>query len=157
MVCLHTRSADRPANVLSRLDAIEDDLRGHRGDLLGLADADADAVDAMLDVPDCRSGSRAAKQATGVPLAIAESCLDVLTDGPFVVDQGAQNAVPDGVTGVLLTHRALQASIFIVRTNIGQIDDSTFRTEMRDRTTEIETSADEVYRTVIENGDHHHQ
>lgn len=154
MVCLHSRSADRPADVLAQLDDIGDELRARRADLLRLAEADANAVDAVLDVPDNRSGSREAKRATGVPLAIAESCLDVLTNAPFVLDQGTQNAVPDGITGVLLTHRAVQASTFIVRTNIGQIDDSAFRTTMDDRTAEIEAAADDVYRTVIETDDY---
>lgn len=153
MVCLHSQSADRPAEVLTRLEDVGDELRERRGHLLELSKADANAVDALLEVPKNQSGSQESKRATGVPLAIAESCLEVLTAAPFVLNQGNQNAVPDGITGLLLAHGAIQASIFIVRTNTEQLADSTFSNKMDDRATEIEVAADDLYRNVIENGD----
>lgn len=154
MVCHHSRSTERPAAVLEQLEETGEGLRMVRERLLDLSEADANAVDALLDVNQThRNDSPEAKRATGVPLAIAEAGLDVLNAAPFVLKHGNRNAVPDGITGVLLTHVTIQASIYLVRTNLEFIDDSTFRQEMDERATEVESSAEEIYRSLLETED----
>lgn len=149
MVCVHTVEKDEHEDVAAELSDVRDDLTQERQRLLELADADADAVDALLDA-DGESEQAATKRATGVPLAIAESCLHVVEDAVVVTEKGTPTAVPDAATGAFLAHGALQASAFTVRYNVERIDEA-FAAEMDQRATEVESKAETAVGQVMAN------
>lgn len=151
MACIHTIEKDEYADVASELADIGDDLRTQRTALLELADRDSEAVDELLAASHDRATLTAAKKATGVPLAIAEACLNVLDHAIVVTEKGNRKAIPDAVTGTFLTRSALQASVFTVRSNLGEIADPSFVEEMQQRATEIESSSQTAFERVMAN------
>ncbi|WP_231188682.1 cyclodeaminase/cyclohydrolase family protein [Haladaptatus sp. DYF46] len=149
MVCLHTIGKQEAADVDRELADIRDDLRTQRNQLLDLADTDAEVVDKLIATSEENQSTM--KRATGVPLAVAEACLNIIDHGPTVTERGNQNAIPDAGAGVFFAQSALQASIFIVRSNLEQITDQSFVDEVELRTTEIERAAEQSYEQVILN------
>lgn len=154
MVCIHTGERDGTGDTTG-LTAVRDDLRHLRERLLVLADSDADAVDELLTTHHEGHVGTEAKQAAGVPLAIAEACLSVLEHATTVTERGTPNAVPDAVTGAALAHGALRACLFTVRCNTDRIDDPSFVAEMDRRTADVERAAEDAYERVGENARDH--
>jgi formiminotetrahydrofolate cyclodeaminase len=144
LVCIHTDDAR------AELGGVREDLREDRRRLLELADADADAVEALLRAQSEGGGDTETKRATGVPLAIAEGCLAVLERAPAVVGSGNPNAVPDAVTGAFLAHAALRASVFTVRSNLRHVDDGAFVEETAGRAADVERDAERAFGRVME-------
>lgn len=150
MVCLHTIEKDGYADVEVEMTDLLDDLGTQREILLELAERDADVVDALLAMsPDEPDRVAAQKRATGVPLAIAETCLPVLEHATVLAEKGNRNAVPDAGTGSFLVYGALRASVFTVRYNLDRISDPSFVEEMETRATELERSAETEFESVI--------
>jgi len=153
MVCIHTMEADRDADVASELEGARDDLRRQRGHLLELADADADAVEALLRAFRDGADDADTARAAGVPLAIAEGCLTVLEHATVVTADGNPTAVPDAVTGAFLAHAALRAAAFTVRSNLEHVEDPSFAEEVRRRVADAERSAERALEEVLEHGE----
>jgi formiminotetrahydrofolate cyclodeaminase len=135
MGCLHT-AADDPA---TELVGVGEDLRRRRQRLLTLADADADAVEALLAAAD--DDARETRRAVGVPLAVAEACAAVVDGGVPVIEVGNRTVISDAVAGVTLAGAAVRASAFTVRTNLSGITDPAFAERVRDRVVVAERSA----------------
>lgn len=145
MVCVHTLRSDEHEGAPKDLATLRDEFHATRDQLLGLADADGAAVDALLSALDADDPATAeAKRATGVPLAVAEACLEVVERSAVVVEGGNPNAVPDAVTGATLAHGALRASLYTVRANLDGIDDASFVAETERRATDLERAGDEA-------------
>jgi methenyltetrahydrofolate cyclohydrolase len=98
-----------------------------------LAQADADAYEAALatmraarDQPD---GSRdeaignALSRAAEIPLAIAETALDVAELGALVCERGNPNLVGDAQAGVILAEAAARAAANLVAINLATTSD----------------------------------
>lgn len=149
MVCLHTVGKDGYADVEEEMAERQDELGNRRRVLLELADRDAAVVDELLAARrDEADRTAALKKATGVPLAVAETCLLVLEQATVVTEAGYGNAVPDAGTGSFLVHAALEASVFTVRTNVELVSDPAFSAEMETRAAEIERSAEVEFERV---------
>lgn len=146
MGCLHTVDAEerdpiRNGATGADLPSISDDLRWYRGRLLALADADADAVAALLAAhPDGTDAE--SKRATGVPLAVAEACSAVLDHATVVVDVGNPAAVPDVLTGAFLADAAVRASVYTVRHNADGAADPDFADTAIRRAAAVERDAE---------------
>lgn len=102
-------------------------LEAHRDRLLVLADADAAAVDALLDArrdgdPDAIAAAE--RGATEVPLDIAEEALVVLEAAADVLEDEPGPAGADVLTGAFLAHAAVRAAAAMVRTNLESIADA---------------------------------
>lgn len=155
MVCLHTVGAgdgaekgdEQTADAEALTDA-GDDLRRQRTRLLELADADAAAVESLLSTAADESAAGAQRRATGVPLAIAETCLAVLENAAVVTAAGKSNAVPDAVTGGFLARAALESALFIVHSNVSRLEDRDFAEEVTGRAAEIEASAERTWERI---------
>ncbi len=171
MVCIHTieragaNTADGPRDRRYTVDGPRDshataDALKHsrkvfhtqRDHLLTLADADAEAVDALLAATEAAESTRGrrSKRAIGVPLTIAESCLTILDEAPTVVTQGIGSAVPDAITGAYLTHAAGLAAVFTVRTNLDAAGDPDFETQIDDRAADTERAIDAAFEATID-------
>ncbi len=152
MVCVHTLRSEGgdAAEDSSDLATLRDEFRAQRDQLLGLADADAAAVDAVLSAREGDgAATTAAKRATGVPLRVAEVCVAVLEAASLVVEDGTPNAVPDAVTGATLAHGAVRASLFTVRTNLDGLDDASFVAKTEHRLARLDRAGGDAYEDVL--------
>lgn len=142
MGCVHTVGKDGYADVASELEATGEELRAARERLLGLADADAAAARSLFDAIDAGDDTeRAAKRATGVPLAVAETCVAVLEAAVAVVEKGTDTARPDVVTGALCVEGARRGALFTVRTNADFLADESFVAETGRRADDLDDRA----------------
>lgn len=162
MVCIHTvgagdgvERANEETPDSEALTDVGDDLRRQRTRLLELADADATAVESLLSTAAEKSATgekgetaSAQRRATGVPLAIAETCLAVLENAAVVTEAGKSNTIPDAVTGAFLVRAALQSALFIVRSNVDGLEDRDFAEEVTGRAAEIEASAERTWERI---------
>lgn len=149
MVCLHTDGADTDDAI--DLRAVRTELAERRERLLELADEDADAVDAVgaafAGDADAEQRRAAAERATEVPLETAETALLVLERAVPVTEAGNPNAVPDGVTGAVLVHATVEASVATVRANLDMLGDDV-AAEMDRRAAEVMADADRAIARV---------
>lgn len=125
--------------------------------LLGLADADVDAFNAvaacygMPKSTDAEKAARTAamqdalKGATKVPFQIAEACLQVIELAGPVSAHGNRNVVSDGATALYLAHAALHSAIVNVNINLKFIKDAPFVEEWAAKRDALLQTADAVY------------
>ena len=149
MTCIHLGAADAPVDV--DLVELEAELKGHRGRLLTLGSADAAVVEALFG-SDGEAGHSACKRSVGVPLALAESCLAALEVAAAVTGASGR-PVADAVTGAYFLEAALQSAVATARGNLALVDEQSFRAATERRLSELETSADRVFRDVTESVD----
>lgn len=102
------------------LTAANDDLTTARTRLVGLADADAAAVEGLLAAPD-DDREVELKRAAGVPLAVAEACLVVVDRGATVAADCWAPVAPDAASGAWLAHGALRAAALTTRANLPEV------------------------------------
>lgn len=153
MVCVHTVRGDDHGAGETDLADVRDDLREAREHLLELAETDGRIVDELFSQSAGAPGESELKRSIGVPLTIADACLDVLELAADVTAYGNRNAVADAGTGVILARSALRAAAFTVRRNVDQVDDSSFTDEVERDIAEIETRGDEAYERAMRNVD----
>lgn len=151
MVCIHTIENADDESETGHLKDVREQLATQRESLLDLSNRDAEAVDDLLATTGDEPMQAAMKRATGVPLAIADACCNVLEHAVVVTEQGTPNAVPDAATGAFLALGALRASVFTVRYNATDIDDDSFVAEMEDRTETLKQSAEAEFERVLTN------
>lgn len=151
MVCIHSiENPDSDASATGLHD-VRDDLHRHRIHLLELADTDGKLVDELFGADSGAVEQSDVKRSIGVPLTIADACLDVLELATDVTEMGNQRAVADAASGVILTRAALRAAVFTVRSNLGQVSDSSFVDDVEGDITEIEQRADEASERAMQN------
>lgn len=151
MVCIHTVEKDDASAKPTALADIRDDLHRQRGHLLQLADADGRLVDELFGEDSGDVEQPDVKRSIGVPLTIADACLNVLELATEVTETGTRNAVADAGTGVILTRSALRAAVFTVRSNVGLISDASFVDDVEREVAEIEKRGDEAYERAMQN------
>ncbi|MBM4428855.1 MAG: cyclodeaminase/cyclohydrolase family protein [Chloroflexi bacterium] len=76
---------------------------------------------------------KALKDATAVPMELAEVCVDILDLCPESAEKGNKNAVSDVGVGALLAEAALRAAALNVLINLGSIKDVAFVQKERAR------------------------
>jgi len=146
MGCVHTIGNDACEGA-AQLRDVRDELRTQRGHLLELGARDSAVVDELFGASG-DVGQTEAKRAIGVPFTIARACLTVIECGEVVVESGARSVVTDVRAGVLFAHSALRASVFTVRSNLGQVDDRSFVERIDSRTATIEETAERAFERV---------
>jgi methenyltetrahydrofolate cyclohydrolase len=124
-----------------------------RKDLLAAMDRDAAAytkVMAALKLPKTNDREKAlrdealqdaTREATRVPLSVAEMALEVMALAHTAVRQGNPNALSDGAVGALLARAALQGAVYNVRINLHSIRDEDFRNRMTAAAADLEGRA----------------
>jgi formiminotetrahydrofolate cyclodeaminase len=151
MVCIHTVENGDSGAAATGLADVRDDLHRQRGHLLGLADTDGRVVDELFGADSGVVDQSDVKRSIGVPLTIADACLNVLELATDVTETGTRNAVADAATGVILTRSALRAAVFTVRRNVDQVSDSSFVEDVERDVAELEKRADEASERAIRN------
>lgn len=147
MVCIHLGAADAApdADLAARREELED----RRARMLILAEADAEVVDELF-----ASGgedSSTARRSVGVPLSLAETCLEVLETATAVTDASDRPVVADAATGSYFVHAALRSALFTVRSNLEHVDEPSFAEESERRAADLEASADHALADVVAN------
>lgn len=154
MACRHTLGKDGYGDVEAELADVAEEFAESRNRLLTLADEDSAAVERVGAAFDSTADGteqerqEALRRATGIPLETADGSLDVLERATVVVADGNRNALADAVTGALLAHGALKASLYTVRTNLELIDDGEFAPETAERADDIERAGETALEQV---------
>lgn len=162
MVCVHTiAAADDTAGGLPEEDGaavgpdtaqgadseelreLRTGLRRRRRKLLALGDADAALVDDLFG-DGGEASARLRRRAAGIPLAVAEAALSVLTDAETVHRRGRAGVAADAKTGAYLADAAVRASLETVRINAAALPDRSVATDLQTRATAVGESADGV-------------
>jgi len=151
MVCIHTVDGGASGGAATGLADVRDDLHRQRGHLLELADTDGRVVDELFGADSGVVDQSDVKRSIGVPLTIADACLNVLELATDVTETGNRNAVADAATGVILARSALRAAVFTVRHNVDQVSDSAFVEDVERDVAELEKRADEASERAIRN------
>jgi len=153
MVCIHLQEAD--VSTDADLSGLRRDLEDGRNRLLTLAEADAAVVEALFGTAGNGDEPSVRKRSVGVPLALAEACLDVLETAAVVTGAADRPVVVDAGIGAYFVDSALRAALFTVRSNLGSVDDESFRAEAERRAADLESAADRAVRLTTENAGAH--
>lgn len=154
MVCLQAPPETQLSGKNSGGRSLGEELRADREELLDLADADAAVVDEVFADGSEEPGPPEFKRAVGVPLSIAEACVDVIKHGTILTTETDRPSTTDAKTGVILANAALRAAILTVRANCALSDDQEFIDETTGRVDRLETEAGEILEAILPVPDH---
>jgi formiminotetrahydrofolate cyclodeaminase len=160
MVCVHTvaaadeRTSAAPAHGGNSVAPVEDrddpdpdglvtlreGLRRRRRNLVALGERDAALVDDLFGT-DGDPSTRLQRRAAGIPLAVAEASVGVLTDAETAVRHGRSGVAADAKTGACLADAAIRASLETVRINTAALQDQSFVATLETRAADIEEIA----------------
>ena len=144
MVANLTVGKQKYADVQDQIKELVDNSEKVRGELQSLVQKDTEVygvLAAAFKMPretDSEKAERdqaiqnACKEATMVPYAIAEQCLEVAKLSEVAADIGNVNAVSDAGVAALLTEAAAQCAALNVKINLGTIKDEAFNVEKWD-------------------------
>ena len=121
-------------------DALRTGLRRRRRTLVALGNRDAELVEALFGDGGTPS-MRLRRRAAGIPLAVSEAALGVLTDAETAYDRGHDGVHADAKTGGYLADAAIRASIETVRINAAALPDRSFAADVERRAAAVERSA----------------
>ncbi|MFB6153640.1 MAG: cyclodeaminase/cyclohydrolase family protein [Halodesulfurarchaeum sp.] len=147
MTAIHTISADGSEKVLPELTKARTSVEADRQRLLDLANADARIVDESFGGSDPIT-AETWETMTGVPLSIAEVGAGIMEDSIPVFERGNPNAIPDGVTGIMLLRTAIRATLETARRNLAHIDDPEVLDRLRTRLEGTRDATETSYRTI---------
>lgn len=120
MATIHTLRSEEPHDT-SRLVKGQRTLAAKRSLLVGLATADGRVVESAFGgSSDLTQPVR--KRLVAVPLAIAEVCLDVVSEARDLVPVVTQRLTQDLQTAIALVSGALQAALQTARYNLGLLE-----------------------------------
>ena len=148
MVCIHLRRAG--VSTDADLAGLRQELEADRARLLTLAEADAAVVEELFGAAGNGDEPSVRKRSVGVPLALAETCLDVLETATVVTGAADRPVVVDAGIGAYFVDAALRTALFTVRTNLGSVTDESFREETERRAADVESAADRAVRLAAE-------
>jgi len=83
----------------------------------------------------------ALKEASRVPLEVAEMGMRSLNHAETLVREGNQNAITDAVVGALLARSAIIGALYNVRINLLSIKEASFRDRVKHEAERIEHEA----------------
>ncbi len=140
---------DALCSIAERAQVVKDALvRG--------VDEDTQAFDAVLEgmrMPQDTEEERTArtraiqkgyKEATSVPLATAERCLQAMKLCREMAELASEQMISDVGTGVHLAHAGLRGAAYNVRINLPHITEDAFAAEVRERLSALLAEAEEV-------------
>ena len=144
MVANLTVGKQKYADVQDQIKELVDNSEKVRGELQSLVQKDTEVYGVLAAAfkrpreTDSEKAERdqaiqnACKEATMVPYAIAEQCLEVAKLSEVAADIGNVNAVSDAGVAALLAEAAAQCAALNVKINLGTIKDEAFNVEKWD-------------------------
>jgi formiminotetrahydrofolate cyclodeaminase len=127
-------------------------LRRRRRTLVALGEQDAALVDDLFGT-DEEPSTRLQRRAAGIPLAVAEASLGVLTDAGRASRRGRSGVAADAKTGAYLADAAIRASLETVRINTAALHEESFAADLEARTAEVEAAATELRARLLDAGE----
>lgn len=156
MVAGLTLGREKYAAYRDEMATLREQAERLKAQLLGLVDADTAAynrVTAAYGLPkqtEAQQGQRAAavqaamQEATQVPLATAEACVEVLELAAQAAAHGNRNAASDAAVAALLAHAGLRGAVRNVQINLGGLRDEGYRLSAGTRAAELLAAGDAV-------------
>jgi len=145
MACIHLEAAG--AAVDADLAARREELGAQRARMLTLAEV----VDQLFATAGADRST--VKRSVGVPLSLAETCVEALETAAAVTGSADRPVVADAATGSCFLHAALRSALFTVRNNLEYVDDTSFIEDAERRAANLEASADSALEAVLSNVD----
>ncbi len=120
-----------------------------RKELLDLIDRDAESFDGVMaafkmpkETEDEKTRRKeaiqaATKEATEVPLGVAEAAFHLIPAIDSVIEQGNQNAVTDGAVAMMMTRTAVLGALYNVAINLDGLEDEPYVADKRKRVQEL--------------------
>lgn len=133
----------------------------YRGKFIEDIDKDSDAfnkVMAAFKLPkasDEEKGARkeaiqsGSKEATLVPLQVAEDAFEIMEMIEEVVIKGNKNAVTDGAVAAMMARTAVLSALYNVKINLGTIKDIAFVEDVTKQMNELESKVNEVEQKIL--------
>lgn len=165
MVCNLTIGRKKYADVESEMQRMLQRAEALRGELTGLLEADVEAFmkfSSAMKLPRETEEQQVArrqavqstlKEATAVPMRVAELCREVIALCRPTAEMGNLNAVSDAGVAVLVAEAALRSAALSVLINLGSIDDQAFKAEQHARLTALlngqSVVKENVYQLVV--------
>jgi formiminotetrahydrofolate cyclodeaminase len=91
----------------------------------------------------------ALKEATRVPLSVADMGIRLLDLAESLIREGNQNAVTDAAVAALIARSAVIGAVFNVRINLLSIKDATFRDSAKRQAEQLEEKAMEKEKDIL--------
>lgn len=145
LVCAITVDKAAYADVAADLRDVRAALTDERDELLELADADAEAVEALMAAARDGDGSdreAATREATTVPLEIARRCGAVVDHAAVAAAKGNETAVSDATASAELANAALRAALDTVAVNVDAVGDEAFAAAVEDEAGALRAAGD---------------
>lgn len=165
MVCNLTVGKEKYADVQEEIKALLAQSEALRKELVGLLEADVEVyteVSKAMKMPRTTEEEKAArtaamqkalKDATGVPMRVAEACVKVMDLCRPTAEKGNVNAVSDVGVAVVMAEAGLRSAALNVLINLGAIKDEAFVTENRAKLNSLlegkPALRDEIYDLVV--------
>ena len=80
------------------------------------------------------------KQATLVPMAVAEDAIQVMELAGKMVTKGNKNTITDGAIGVMMAKTAILSALYNVKVNLRAIKDKAFIGKISKQVKDLETN-----------------
>ena len=166
MVCNLTVGKEKYADVQEDIQALLAQSEALRKELVELLEADVQVyteVSKAMKMPRATDEEKAARTAamqkalqaaTGVPMQVAEACVQVMDLCQPTAEKGNVNAVSDVGVAVLMAEAGLRSAALNVLINLGAIRDEAFVTGNRAKLNALlegkPAVRDEIYDLVVE-------
>ena len=147
MVCIHLEAAEVATDA--DLAARREELEAQRARMLTLAEADAEVVDELFATAGDGADRSTVKRSVGVPLSLAEACVEALETATTVTGAADRPVVADAATGSYFLDAALRSALFTARNNLGYVDDPSFVEDVERRAADLEASSDRALADVL--------
>ena len=146
--------------VKEEMEEIAKKASDHRNELIKDIDQDSDAYNDVLSAFKLPKGSEqeaakrkqaiqnAFKNASLVPLGVAQNAFRIIDLAEKVVKHGNKNAATDGVVGVMMARTAVLSALYNVKINLSSITDAAFVEKMRKDITILESEIEKKEREI---------
>ncbi|MDZ7850527.1 MAG: cyclodeaminase/cyclohydrolase family protein [Halodesulfurarchaeum sp.] len=129
----HHTLANHGETTAGNLKIAKERLSQQRTVLLTLAGEDAQAIDALFADGAGEPDQATVSRATGIPLSIAEACVEILEKSLDIAERVDDNVRQDLHTALYLTVGAASAAIRTVEPNLDLLQDDDVRLELEKR------------------------
>lgn len=161
MVCNFTVDNPKFSDVKAEIFLVKKKGIDLKNSLMEYIDGDTDAFDEVMKAYKLPKGTdaektlrveriqEATKQATLLPLKVAESCIEVLKLSIKVLTIGNPNTACDAAVSGVTAYAGFQGAIFNVKINLNSIKDETFIQSVRDKMIGLQEEADNYNQLIL--------
>ncbi|AET70407.1 methenyl tetrahydrofolate cyclohydrolase [Desulfosporosinus orientis DSM 765] len=162
MVCNFTEGKPKFSDVQDEIVQIKGKGLTLKSDLVKYIDEDTNAFNEVMKAYKLPKESdeekairsekiqEANKQASLLPLKVAEACVEVLKLSIRVLTIGNPNTACDAAVSGVTAYAGFQGAIFNVKINLSSIKDEAFLHMIKDRVGELQVDADQLNQQILE-------